>query len=86
LKNVAESRLFVLYCFESPLFSDCSILEAKPQPGMSYTWYSIIRGVKLVKEEIIWRVCTRDSIDVWRDPWLLGGSTRRPRSPSPYVD
>jgi hypothetical protein len=49
---------------------------------MSYTWRSTLRGVELLKEGIIWRDGTGDSMDVWRDPWLPGGSTRRPRSPS----
>jgi hypothetical protein len=49
---------------------------------MSYTWRSTLRGVELLREGIIWRDGTGDSMDVWRDPWLPGGSTRRPRSPS----
>jgi hypothetical protein len=35
-------------------FSDCSILEAKPTGGISYSWRSILKGVQLMKEGLIW--------------------------------
>lgn len=58
-------------------FPNSSILEAVPQPGMSYTWRSILRGLELLKEGIIWRVGDGGSINAWRDPWIPTGSTRR---------
>jgi hypothetical protein len=39
-------------------FPDTSILEATPKPMMSYTWCSILRGLDLLKQGVIWRVGT----------------------------
>jgi hypothetical protein len=63
-------------------FPTTSILEATAKPGMSYTWRSILRGLDLVKQGIIWRVGTGEGIDVWSDPWIPRGTTRRPRTPN----
>jgi hypothetical protein len=35
-------------------YPDCHILEAKPCVNMSYTWRSILHGIELVKEGVIW--------------------------------
>jgi hypothetical protein len=61
-------------------FSETSVLDALPQPGMSYTWRSILRGVDLLKEGLIWRVGNGESIDMWKDHWIPRGSSRRPSS------
>jgi ribonuclease HI len=66
-------------------FPDCSLLEAKPVPTMSYTRRSILKGRDLLKEGIIWRVGSGETIDVWRDPWIPGGTTRRLRTPMPNL-
>jgi hypothetical protein len=39
-------------------FPDTSILKATPKPMMSYTWCSILRGLDLLKQGVIWRVGT----------------------------
>jgi hypothetical protein len=62
-------------------FPDTSILQAQAKRGMSYTWQSILRGLELLKEGIIWRVGDGKNIDVFRDPWIPGGQTRRVRTP-----
>jgi hypothetical protein len=55
-----------------------SVLEAQPQNGMSYTWRSILRGIELLKQGVVWRVGTGELINVWSDPWVPRGTTRRP--------
>jgi ribonuclease HI len=62
-------------------FPDTTILEAKPKPGMSYSWRSILQGLQLLKEGVIWRVGTGEHIKVWTDPWTPRGRTRRPCTP-----
>ena len=57
-------------------FPNTSILEAIPKAGMSYTWRSILGGVELLKEGVIWCVGTGEHIDI--DPWIPQGVTRRP--------
>jgi hypothetical protein len=62
-------------------FPNMSILEATPTPGMSYTWRSILRGLDLLKEGVVWRVGLGEQIGVWKDPWISSVSTRKPRTP-----
>ena len=64
-------------------YPDCSILEAVPKPGISYSWRSILRGVELLKNGIVWRVGSGENIDVFTDPWIPRGTTRRPCTPQP---
>jgi hypothetical protein len=61
-------------------FPNGNILEAEASPGISYTWRSILKGVALLKEGLIWRVGDGTNIRIWRDPWLPSGDTRKPRS------
>jgi hypothetical protein len=61
-------------------YPDTSILEAVPKAGMSYTWRSILKGLDLLKHGIIWRIGTGEAVDVYRDPWIPRGTTRRPRT------
>jgi hypothetical protein len=62
-------------------FPNKSILEATPTPGMSYTWRSILRGLDLLKEGVVWRVGSGEQIEVWKDPWIPSVSTRKQRTP-----
>lgn len=62
-------------------FPHSSILEAVPQPGISYTWRSILKGVELLKDGLIWRVGDGSNIDIWGDPWLSRDGTRQPSTP-----
>jgi hypothetical protein len=58
-----------------------SILDASMTAGVSYTWRSILKGVALLKEGLVWRVGDGTKIKVCSDPWVPMGDTRRPRSP-----
>jgi hypothetical protein len=57
-------------------FHDGNVLAAKVVPGMSYVWSTILKGVELLKEVLIWRVGDGTHINIWRDPWLPRGSIR----------
>jgi hypothetical protein len=48
---------------------------------MSYTWRSILKGLELLKEGIIWRVGDGEDIDVFADPWIPRGQNRRVCTP-----
>ena len=37
-------------------FPTSSLLEAVTKPGISYRWRSILKGVSLLKEGLIWRI------------------------------
>ena len=55
-----------------------SIFEAKPKNGMSYSWRSILRGLEVMKLDIIWRIGDGRDIKIWSDPWIPRGTLRRP--------
>lgn len=57
------------------------ILHCQPHQGISYSWCSILTGLKLLKEGIIWRVGDGATTKIWSDPWLPKGVTRRPVTP-----
>lgn len=61
-------------------FPQGDVLSAEPQPGMSYVWRSLLQGVQVVKEGMIWRVGSGENINIWRDPWLPSNDTRQPRT------
>lgn len=62
-------------------FHGKSVLEAKATKGISYTWRSILKGVQLLKEGIIWRIGDGKSVNIWTDPWIPRNDTRRVLTP-----
>jgi hypothetical protein len=62
-------------------FPETSILEAKPVSGMSYTWQSILKGLDLLKEGVVWRVGDGTDIRIWSDPWLPREGAAQPITP-----
>lgn len=58
-------------------FESCSVPEAKPKNGMSYSWRSILRGLDFVKKGMIWRVGDGVGLNIWSDPWIPRDSLRR---------
>jgi hypothetical protein len=48
---------------------------------MSYTWRSILKGLEILKEGIIWRIGDGSRINIWSDPWLPREWTRKPLTP-----
>jgi hypothetical protein len=62
-------------------FPNSDILHCVPRVGISYTWRSILKGVELLKEGLIWRIGNGEKVKIWEDPWLPKGSTRKPITP-----
>lgn len=44
---------------------------------MSYTWRSILKGIDLLKEGIIWRIGDGEELSICEDPWLPRSMSRR---------
>jgi hypothetical protein len=61
-------------------FPNGDIFKAGAVRGMSYTWRSILKGLTLVKKEMIWRIGNGQSVNIWNDPWIPRGFTRQPSS------
>jgi hypothetical protein len=62
-------------------FPDGDILKVTPSNNMSYTWRSILKGVEVLKEGIVWRIGDGSRVDIWRHPWLSRETSRRPVTP-----
>lgn len=62
-------------------FPDGNVLAATEQPGISYSWRSIVRGLDALKKGLIWRVGSGEKINIWLDPWIPNAATRRPVTP-----
>lgn len=58
-------------------FPTGKLLEATVKGGISYTWWSILRGMGLLKEGIIWRIRDRNQVKKWSDPWTPRSGTRK---------
>ena len=59
-------------------FPNGTILQCEARDGISYTWRSILKGVDLIKEGVIRRIGNGESVNIWTDPWIPHGKTRRP--------
>lgn len=59
-----------------------SCLEAKQSHGMSYAWRSILRGIDLLKQGLIWRVGDGVDLNIWSDPWSMSRKPITPRGAS----
>jgi hypothetical protein len=62
-------------------FPTGDLMAVREKPGISYSWRSIVRGIQALKKCLIWRVGDGTNIDIWHDPWLPSGITRRPITP-----
>lgn len=62
-------------------FANTSVMEAKPKANMSYSWRSILRGLQVIKQGMIWRVSNGCNLNIWKDPWLPQGISRIPITP-----
>jgi hypothetical protein len=57
-------------------YSTGNLLSVEEEPGISYSWRSIIREIQSLKRGLIWRVGDGNNIDIWRDRWLPTGTLR----------
>jgi hypothetical protein len=62
-------------------FPHTNILHCTPKDKMSYRWRSILKGLELLKEGLIWRIGNEERVRIWDDPWLPKGLTRKPITP-----
>jgi len=57
------------------------LIQCTARRGISYSWRSILKGLKLLKQGLIWRIGDGMNTNIWTDPWIPRGSTRRPATP-----
>jgi hypothetical protein len=58
--RLLKTRYFPRGCLVDTAFSS----------NASFTWQSIVYGLELLKQGIIWRVGSGSQIRIWRDPWI----------------
>ena len=63
--------------FKAMYFRNGDVLSAVASPGISYVWHSILKGIQLLKEGLIWRVGDRNIIRILQDPWLPNDTSRK---------
>ncbi|PNT63273.1 hypothetical protein BRADI_4g13676v3 [Brachypodium distachyon] len=44
---------------------------------MSYVWRSILKGLELIRQGIVMRIGNGENVNIWTDPWIPRGVTRR---------
>lgn len=57
------------------------IIRAVPKDGMSYSWRSILKGVELLREGVIWRIGNGEKVNIWNHPWIPRGQGRKSATP-----
>jgi hypothetical protein len=62
-------------------FPQSDILHCTYQDKMSYAWRSILKGLELLKEGLIWCIGNGERVRIWDDPWLPKRLTRKPITP-----
>jgi hypothetical protein len=62
-------------------FPNKELLQCTARRGISYSWRSILKGMELLKQGLIWRIGDGMQTNIWTDPWIPRGSTRRPATP-----
>lgn len=66
-------------------FANSSVLEAKPKAGMSYSWWSTLGGLEVVKKGMFWRIGDGAGLNVLADPWIPREFSRRPIMPRGHI-
>ena len=82
---ILNSNSLCAQVLRAKYFPSGDILSMTEKPRISYSWRSIVRGVQALKDGLIWRVGDGTQINIWSDPWLTFGVTRRPITPRGQV-
>jgi hypothetical protein len=62
-------------------YPDGDLLNVVLKKGSSFTWQSIMSGLKTFKHGCIWRVGDGSTINVWADQWVPSSPNRQVMSP-----
>ena len=58
-------------------FPNTTILQCTAREGISYSWRSILQGLQLLKQGLIWRIGNGNNTNIWADPWIPRGCIRK---------
>lgn len=55
---------------QAKYYPDGRLLKTKVKDGISYIWRSILKGLELLKEGLIWRIEDGSSVNIREDLWI----------------
>ena len=55
---------------QAKYYPDGRLLKKKVKDGISYIWRSILKGLELLKEGLIWRIEDGSSVNIREDLWI----------------
>jgi len=55
---------------QAKYYPDDRLLKTKVKDGISYIWRSILKGLELLKEGLIWRIEDGSSVNIREDLWI----------------
>lgn len=58
-------------------YPDGNLLKAGPKKGSSFTWQSIVDGLRTFMRGHIWRVGSGEKINICEDHWVPGSPSRK---------
>lgn len=62
-------------------FPDGNLLNSQLKKGASFTWQTVMAGVRTLKLGAIWRIGDGSRVDIWNDPWVPGCVSRKVLTP-----
>ena len=57
-------------------FPEGNLTNASLKKGSSFTWKSVMAGMKSLRNGYIWKVKNGQNIDIWRDAWISNCANR----------
>jgi hypothetical protein len=61
---ITDPESLSAWVLRAKYYPNSDILKARPKAGSSFTWQSILAGLTPLKRGLIWRVGTRDKINI----------------------
>ncbi|KAA3488752.1 reverse transcriptase [Gossypium australe] len=69
---ITQPHCLLARVLKARYFPFTDVLNAKVGSYPSFTWRSICNAREVIVEGMIWRVGSREQVNIWNDPWLPG--------------
>lgn len=77
-RQLAHPNTLVAQIFRSKYFRTCNLMLVKAKTSSSFVWRSLLWGRDLLVKGVRWRVGNGQSINVFKDPWMLRPQSFKP--------
>jgi hypothetical protein len=78
---LSEPDSLCVHVLRVKYYADGDLINAKLKKGSSFTWQSIMAGLKTFKRGCIWHPLTGSTINIWTDHWEPSIPTRQVITP-----